>query len=130
MTDVTPTERDSSGRFVKAEADVTPIGEDDTVHPMAILLFGWVEAKRTPAILLGVVLIVSMLLIAADLSLAGTGTGSDTRLTGFFGMVGFVSVALAILISWPLSRVLRRSDDFYGEGDTTPARVEDEEQGT
>jgi len=129
MTDVPPAGRDSSGRFVKAEADITPIGEDDTVHPMAMLLFGWVEAKRTPAILLGGVLILSMVLIAADLSLAGTGTGPDTRMTGFFGLVGFVSVAIAIFIAWPLSRVLRRSDDFYGEGDTTPIRVEDEEQG-
>lgn len=130
MSDVTPTERDASGRFVKTEADVTPITDDDTVHPMSILLFGWVEAKRTPAILLGGVLILSMVLIAADLSLAREATVPAAGLTGFYGLVGFVSVAAAILIAWLLSGLLRRREDFYGEGDTTPVRVEDEESGT
>lgn len=130
MTDVPATERDSAGRFVKAEIEPTPIAADDTVHPMATLLFGWVDAKRTPTILLGVILLLSIVLVAADLSVLREAPVGMANLTGFFGAVGFLAVAIPVLAAWPLSRLLRRREDFYGEGDDTPVSAADEEAGT
>ncbi len=125
MTLPPPIERDTSGRFVKPETD-EPVGEmaDDDMHPMARLLFGWVEAKRTPMILLFSVLLLSAILIMVDPLLHRHDEAEIAHITGFYGIWGFGSFALAVLSGWPLGKLLRRSEDYYGEAETTPQDVE------
>ncbi|MEO0465430.1 MAG: hypothetical protein AAF216_02715 [Pseudomonadota bacterium] len=120
MSEEPPIERDTSGRFVKPEGQTAAVEEDDAMHPMAKLLFGWVEAKSTPGILLGAVLLLALGLIAADLLVDRHEYIEFANATGFFGFWGFGAFALAVISGWPLGRLLRRSEDYYGEGDDTP----------
>ncbi len=120
-----PTERDSSGRFVKPETDGPETsGQDDTIHPVSRLLFGWVESPRTPLILLGLVIFISVGLVLAELIVNRHDYLGFAEATGFYAIWGFLSFALAVLSGWPLGKLLRRSEDYYGEADTTPADVE------
>jgi len=125
MTTTPPTERDITGRFTKPETDeaATPAHDND-MHPLARLLFGWVEAPRTPLILLIVVATTCAGLIAADLILDRHDHIEQANITGFYALWGFGSFALAVLSGWPLGKLLRRSEDYYGEADTTPQDVE------
>ena len=63
-----PPERDSSGRFLKPERD-EPKPNDDDMHPMSKLLFGWVGSPRTPFIVLLLVVLICAGLVVFDLSL-------------------------------------------------------------
>lgn len=126
MSDLNTPERDASGRFVKPpepEAPRVP-GQIDGMHPMARLLFGWVEHKRTPALLLLGVMAVSAALILIDLAYQRHEHFDLANATGFYGLWGFGAFAFAVLSGWPLGRLLRRDEDYYGEGDTRPKDVE------
>ncbi|MCF6328535.1 MAG: hypothetical protein L3J02_01875 [Henriciella sp.] len=125
MTTTPPTERDITGRFIKPEADepATPAHDND-MHPLARLLFGWVESPRTPLFLLIAVVTVCAGLIGVDLILDRHEYIEEANMIGFYALWGFGSFALAVLSGWPLSKLLRRSEDYYGEADTTPQDVE------
>lgn len=126
MSDDNAPERDSAGRFVRAETPAAPAAGDDTnMHPAAGLIFGWVSNPRTPGILLFVVLALSAVLIAIDLTLARTEPFGFANATGFYGFFGFAAVVLAVLASWLVGAILRRGGDYYGEGDTTPADLDE-----
>ena len=47
--------------------------------------------------------------------------------TGFYAIWGFAAFAIAVLSGWPLGKLLRRDEDYYGEADTTPQDVESEQ---
>ncbi|MCI4645833.1 MAG: hypothetical protein MRY64_13720 [Hyphomonadaceae bacterium] len=128
MSDTSPPGRDSSGRFVKTETPTqAPVG-DDQMHPIAKLLFGWVSAKSTPGLFFWGAIIICAGLMLADLAIHRHEYLHFAEFNGFYGIWGFGAFALAVLSGWPLGRLLRRDEDFYGEGDATPqdAGVEDE----
>ena len=129
MSDTSSPERDSSGRFVKPDAPATPRLDDGEMHPMARFLFGWVSAKPTAAIFLWGTIAICAGLVLADLAVHRHEYLHFAEFNGFSGIWGFGAFALAVLSGWPLGRMLRRGEDYYGEGDATPqdAGVEDDQ---
>ncbi|MEM6534840.1 MAG: hypothetical protein AAF613_04280 [Pseudomonadota bacterium] len=127
MTDQPTPERDASGRFVKPptpDAPVTP-GDDDSVHPMSKTLFGWVDAPGTPTFLLALVVVSVIGLTIADFVIGRHDYFSFAEVDWFYVAWGFGGFSLAVLSGWPLGRLLRRSEDYYGEAETKPSDVED-----
>lgn len=118
-----PPERDASGRFVKPDQDA-PKPNDDDMHPTSKLLFGWVSSPRTPLILLILVVVISIGLVVFDLTVDRHEYLDFANANGFYAIWGFAAFALAVLSGWPLGKLLRRDEDYYGEADTTPHDVE------
>ena len=118
-----PPERDSSGRFVKPEQDL-PQPNDDDMHPMSRLLFGWVSSPRTPMILLVLTVVIALGLVLIDFAVNRHEYLDFANANGFYAIWGFAAFALAVLSGWPLGKLLRRDEDYYGEADTTPQDVE------
>lgn len=123
-----PIERDVSGRFVKPKVEdpVVP-PSNDQMHPVSKLLFGWVEQPRTPLFLFVGVIIVCAGLIGVDLVLNRHDYVHLAESSGFYAFWGFGAFAFAVLSGWPLGKLLRRDEDYYGEAETTPQDVEDEQ---
>ncbi len=119
-----PPERDSSGRFVKPEQDEPIKPSDENMHPMSKLLFGWVESPRTPFLLFLVVVLICAGLILVDLVVHRHEYLEFANATGFYAFWGFAAFAIAVLSGWPLGKLLRRDEDYYGEADTKPNDVE------
>ena len=123
-----PPERDATGRFVKPESlQEEAKGGHDDMHPVSRLLFGWVDSPRTPFFLLVLVVLISVVLIVADLVVGRHDYFHFAESTGFYALWGFGAFALAVLSGWPLGKLLRRDEDYYGEADTTPDDVESKE---
>jgi hypothetical protein len=118
-----PPERDSSGRFVKPEPEA-PKPSDENMHPMSKLLFGWVGSPRTPLILLVLVIVICAGLVIFDLTVNRHEYLDFANANGFYALWGFAAFALAVLSGWPLGKLLRRDEDYYGEAETTPQDVE------
>ncbi len=121
-----PPERDSSGRFLKPERD-EPTPNDDDMHPLSKLLFGWVGSPRTPLIVLLAVLLICAGLVVFDLSVNRHEYVEMANANGFYAIWGFAAFGLAVLSGWPLGKLLRRDEDYYGEADTTPQDVEQDQ---
>lgn len=129
MTDDTPPVRDSSGRFVKrATETVNALSRtsDEGIHPMAKVLFGWTEAKGIGSILLWLTGILSVLLILADLVVDRHEKINAANLFGFYGLFGFAALGFVVLAGWPLGSLLRRGEDYYGDGNAPPADIDPE----
>ncbi|MEO0786355.1 MAG: hypothetical protein AAFY10_11710 [Pseudomonadota bacterium] len=126
MSDPTPPERDESGRFIKVEDGPTPLGPDE-MHPVARLLFGWVSAKATPAIFLWATIAICVALVLIDYGMNRHDYTEFANFNGFYAFWGFVAFALAVLSGWPLGQLLRRGEDYYGEGDDTPQNTGEED---
>ena len=128
MSDETPNDtRDSNGRFVKRAAETahrlhTP--SEEGVHPMAKILFGWTENKRTGTLIFWGFAILSMVLIVADLAVPRHEYVEIAHATGFYALWGFASFAFVVLMGWPLGRLLRRKEDYYGEPGGPPADID------
>ncbi|MEM8616867.1 MAG: hypothetical protein AAGF20_08020 [Pseudomonadota bacterium] len=118
MTEIQP-ERDAAGRFTKTQAQEAPV-IPETVHPASRFLFGWVQARRTPLVLLLLLVVLVGGLAVADLARSGESRVELANMTGFYGLWSAFAVAVTILLAWPLSRLLRRAANYYGEGDDTP----------
>ncbi|MEL6665845.1 MAG: hypothetical protein AAFQ24_06890 [Pseudomonadota bacterium] len=118
-----PPERDSSGRFIKPEQDLPPPSDHD-MHPMSRLLFGWVSSPRTPMILLVLTVVIALGLVLIDFAVNRHEYLDFANANGFYALWGFAAFALAVLSGWPLGKLLRRDEDYYGEADTTPHDVE------
>lgn len=98
--------------------------QDDQVHPAAKAMFGWVEYKRTPIIFLAIVIGVCIGLASADLMVDRHDYFPFAESTAFYAIWGFSAFALAVLSGWPLGKLLRRDEDYYGEADITPSDIE------
>lgn len=118
-----PPERDSSGRFVKPEQEL-PKPSDHDMHPMSRILFGWVSSPRTPLILLILTVVIAIGLVLLDFAADRHEYVDMANANGFYAVWGFAAFALAVLSGWPLGKLLRRDEDYYGEADTTPHDVE------
>ncbi len=129
MTDDTPPVRDASGRFVKQATETVNALSRTTgegVHPMGKILFGWTEAKGIGTVLLYGTGILSVLLILADLVVDRHEKINAASLFGFYGFFGFAALGFAVLMGWPLGRLLRRGEDYYGDGTAPPADIDPE----
>ena len=118
-----PPERDSSGRFIKPEDDA-PKPSDENMHPLSRLLFGWVSSPRTPLFLLILVILICAGLGVFDLAVIRHEYLDFAYANGFYAIWGFAAFGLAVLSGWPLGKLLRRDEDYYGEAETTPQDVE------
>ena len=99
----------------------------DDATPLAKLLFGWTDAKSTVNILFVVIGVLGLGLLAVDFihhrhTHYKAVAFSDAYL--FYGIYGFGAFSLVVLSGWPLGKLLRRDEDYYGEADTTPSDVE------
>ncbi len=127
MTDETPGGRDNSGRFVKRAAEsVNAMSRttDEGVHPMSKVLFGWTEIKGIGAILFWGTAALSLALVLADLAVHRHEKISFANSVGFYGLWGFVSFAFVVLMGWPLGRLLRRDENYYGDAGGPPDDID------
>jgi len=118
-----PPERDTHGRFIKPEEEAAA-PTDDNMHPMSRLLFGWVSSALTPMIILVLVIVISVGLVLFDFAVERHEYVDMANANGFYALWGFAAFGLAVLSGWPLGKLLRRDEDYYGEADTTPQDVE------
>lgn len=119
-----PPERDANGRFIKPETDAALAPDDANMHPLSKLLFGWVGSPRTPLLLLILVVTICIGLILVDFAVNRHEYLDFANANGFYALWGFAAFALAVLSGWPLGKLLRRDEDYYGEADTVPNDVE------
>jgi len=127
MTDETPTVRDSSGRFVKKAAETVNAmsrTNDEGIHPMSKVLFGWTEAKGIGATLFWVMAGLSLVLVLADLVYHRHEEIHFASSIGFYGLWGVLSFSFVVLMGWPLGRLLRRDEDYYGDAGGPPADID------
>ncbi|MEL7127961.1 MAG: hypothetical protein AAGK23_00300 [Pseudomonadota bacterium] len=97
--------------------DTPPLNDAEKMHPIARALFGWVTFPRTGQIIFWGLALLSVLLIVGD-PIAQRHTKEDIEaVTGFYGLFGFVAFAFAVLMGWPLGRLLRRSETYYDDDD-------------
>jgi hypothetical protein len=118
---------DKSGKFVKRATqsvhDLNTPG-DDKVHPLAKILFGWTEMKGMGTIIFWTMLVLSVLLIAIDLLVDRHDYFGFANMTGFYGVWGFIAFAFVVLMGWPLGRLLRRDEDYYGDASGPPDDID------
>lgn len=132
MTDETPTGRDTSGRFVKRAAETVNAmsrTSEEGIHPMSKVLFGWTEAKNIGATLFWVLAVLSLILVLADLVIQRHEYLHFAESIGFFGLWGFISFSFVVLMGWPLGRLLRRDENYYGDAGGPPDDIDPDLEG-
>lgn len=97
----------------------------DNIHPMARILFGWTTFPKIKSILLIVLTVLSILLIAVDFSGQRHPHNEAEALVGFYGIYGFISFAFAVLMGWPLGRLLRRDENYYEDDEAHSTGAQD-----
>ncbi|MEO1027661.1 MAG: hypothetical protein AAFX02_01265 [Pseudomonadota bacterium] len=106
-------------------SDRDPATGNDDMHPVARILFGWVEAPNTPKFIFwGIAALAALLLIADPLRDIAHAKEDLEKIFGAYGWYGFLAFASVVLTGWPLGRLLRRGENYYGDLDEAP---EDEE---
>ncbi|MEZ5998912.1 MAG: hypothetical protein R3B98_09490 [Hyphomonas sp.] len=121
--------RDKAGRFVKKTAEQvhnlhTPGA--DGIHPMAQILFGWTHRKGIVNLIFWVMAALSLAIIAADLLVPREDHMKFANATGFYGIYGFVCFSFAVIMGWPLGRLLRRDENYYGDAGGPPQGIDPE----
>ena len=128
MSDITPPDRDESGRFKSARPVETAVDDPAAWHPLARALFGWTTGARAGQGLFWGVITLGALLVLAD-ALVSHKVKFDIQSTfGFYGLFGGLAFALVILAGWPLARFLRRDEDYYGDAENAEERAAREER--
>lgn len=122
-----PAGRDSSGRFVKSAAEkvnaMSRTGADG-VHPMSRVLFGWTEAKNAGAMIFWGVAALSVILVLLDLVIVRHEKIGIANSAGFYALWGFAAFSFVVLMGWPLGRLLRRDENYYGDLSGPPADID------
>lgn len=113
-------ERDASGRFRSRKPGPAHRVDDPAEwHPAARLLFGWTTGKRVGALMFWGVLALSGGLIFADILVHHHPKFAIEQVFGFYGLYGFAAFAFVVLMGWPLGRMLRRDENFYGDAEVS-----------
>ncbi|MEM7005177.1 MAG: hypothetical protein AAGF33_02905 [Pseudomonadota bacterium] len=89
----------------------------DSSDPVSIGLFGWVEAKATGSLIFWGLAALSVILLAADVVVDRHYKEDIEGITGFYALYGFAAFSSVVLMGWPLGRLLRRNENFYGDTD-------------
>lgn len=92
-------------------------GSDEDMHPMAKVLFGWVSAAITPRLIFWGMAALSAALLLADFVVHRHVKAEIEGYYGFYGFYGFIAFAFVVLMGWPLGRLLRRGENYYGDAD-------------
>lgn len=87
------------------------------MHPMAKLLFGWVLKPNMGKYIFWGLAALSFLLISADFFSHRHAHNEAESYIGFYGFYGFGAFAFVVLMGWPLGRLLRRDENYYGDQD-------------
>lgn len=125
--DTNPPVRDNSGRFVKTAAEKvnamsrTP---EDGVHPMSRVLFGWTEMKGIGGIIFWGMAGLSLLLVLLDLVIPRHEKIGIANSVGFYALWGFAAFSFVVLMGWPLGKLLRRDENYYGDLSGPPADID------
>lgn len=125
--DTTPPVRDTSGRFVKSAAEKvnamsrTP---DDGIHPMSRVLFGWTEKKGIGGIIFWGMAALSVILVLLDLVVPRHEKVGIANAVGFYALWGFGAFSFVVLMGWPLGKLLRRDENYYGDLSGPPADID------
>ena len=126
MTDQSPpTKSERLARAAEKAAELHTVGRDG-VHPMSRILFGWVEWKWTGALFFWGLAGLGLLLVALDATMDRHDYFSIANATGFYAIWGFCSFAFVVLMGWPLGKLLRRGENFYGDAGGPPADIDPE----
>lgn len=91
--------------------------DEDKIHPIAQLLFGWVTGPKVGGFIFWGLAILSVLLILADFRSGRHPHTEVESYLGFYGFYGFCAFGFVVLMGWPLGRLLRRGEDYYGDQD-------------
>ena len=90
---------------------------DTGMHPIAKAVFGWVGHRWTGNIILFGLLGVSAVLIGIDLVYDRHVEEDIERISGFYGLYGFIAFGFVVLMGRPLGWLLRREENYYGDAD-------------
>ena len=82
-------------------------------HPLSVLLFSWMRKPRVALYAMIALAVVGVGLIGAEWLIASHRIKDVTHVPGFYGVFSFIAFALAVLIGWPLGKLLRRPEDYY-----------------
>ena len=109
----------------------TPV-DDTRMSPVARVLFGWTAKPWAGKFMFWLLLALSVILIALEPIAEALTHGEHHFRHAYFGidatpffyaMWGFGSFALVVLMGWPLGKLLRRREDYYGD-EEEPAGTE------
>jgi|GEM_PF-234574 len=101
--------------------DMNQNKSSDDATPLAKLLFGWTEAKATPMLFLVGLMLVAIGLFAADFVLAAKHMKHAYKpikfsdMPMFYGLYGFFAFGFVVLCGWPLAKLLRKDENYYGD---------------
>lgn len=90
---------------------------DGDMHPMAKVMFGWVSRKGMGNYIFWGLGGLSLILIALDPFSGRHSEAEAEAYIGFYAGYGFLAFAFVVLMGWPLGRLLRRRENYYGDAD-------------
>ena len=85
------------------------------MHPIATVLFGWVGIRHIGRLIFRGLALVSLVLLLLDFVIPHHAHFQIEKVRGFYGLFGFSAFTFVVLTGWPLGRLLRRDETYYGE---------------
>lgn len=92
---------------------------EEDMHPMAKILFGWVNAPRTGRVIFWGLAGLSLILLILDTIVHRHVKEDIEAYIGFYGFYGFIAFGFVVLMGWPLGRLLRRPENYYSDANET-----------
>jgi len=91
-------------------------------HPVSVLLYGWMRGAGFQKRLVIVLMAIGFAAVGLEVLLSSTPVRDPGSTPGFQALFGAVAFDGAVLIGWPLGRLLRRREDYYErpDGNTPP----------
>ncbi len=88
---------------------------DRSLHPVSQALFGWVSHRLAGPVIFWTLALGSLGLVLVDLVHHRHTQVDLERITGAYGLYGFLAFSFAVLAGWPLGKLLRRKENHYGD---------------
>lgn len=104
------------------------LGEEGE-HPLSVLLFSWMRSEVAARAFLAGVAGLCALFVALEFLIPRRIETGPEDFPAFFGVIGFLSLGLAVLSAWPLGHMLRRPENYYGDEDSENETGETGEDG-
>lgn len=98
------------------------------LHPISQALFGWVSHRLAGPVIFWLLALGSLGLVLVDLVHHRHTQVDLERITGAYGLYGFLAFAFAVLMGWPLGRLLHRKANYYGDADEADIDEEEEDR--
>ncbi len=106
-------DRDSGQRH--AEPPIRDASAKRASIRLSVLLFSWMRSDRFDRVFLAGLAALCAVLAALELVIHRHDGGGIEALPVFQGVFGFLAFALAVLSGWPLGRLMRRPENYYGD---------------